>query len=258
MPSLKIWVNDRPLEAIVLICIIALVWSAIERMRTPGTNRHLLVANWSAVTALSLSLQPVYQFIDPLLGGVNITNLLAHLAVCFAGFSVTFSLARTAASFFKEQSPGVARPMWLVVSALGLVLTFILMGAYQGTNRGLVGYSDSYLAYTTYQCLTLSGLFIGAPYLLPRLLQMASKAGEITLKLQLRIFFASYISAILAAIFFVLTPISEAIINLREACIYTTFLLLTVAFMVAAKERKKSISSKDKQQLKGYQRHYQA
>lgn len=258
MPSLKIWVNDRPLEAVVIFCIIALVWSAVERMRTPGTNRHLLVANWSVIIALLLSLQPVYQFIDLLLGGMNITNLLAHLAVCFAGFAVTFSLARTAACFFKEQSPGVARPLWLVISALGLVLTFISMGAYHGTNRGLVGYSDSYVAYTAYQCFTLSGLFIGAPYLLPRLLQMANKAEELTLKLQLRIFFASYISAILAATFFVLTPFSEAVVNLREVCIYTTFLLLTVAFIVAAKERKKSISSEGTQRPIGCQKRYQA
>lgn len=239
------WDDFRPFEAVVISVIALLALSAIERTRTLKlkTNKHLLVANWSVVIALILSLKPVYEALDPLLGGHNFTNLLQRALIAYAGYAVTYSLAEMARRVFKEEKKPVCMcRTWLFISLAGTVIAFIWMGAADHTSRGLEGYAGHYLAYTFYQCSTLIGLLAGSRYLVPRLWKITQMSDDIRVKVQLRIFIASYFGAAASALLFVLTPISPVVVGLREFFIYGTFTALAAGFMMVNRERRSLIA----------------
>lgn len=238
------WGSFRPIEAVVISVMLLLALSAVERSRTSRTNKYLLTANWSVVIALFLSLKPIYEMADPLIGGHNFTNLLQRALVAYAGFAVTYSLAQMTRKIFKEEErPLCMSRVWLVLSLVGIAASFVAMGAAESTSRGLAGYSGHYIAFTLYQCSTLIGLLAGSHYLVPRLWRIAGDSDDAKLKMELRIFVASYLSAAMAALLFVLSPVSPVVVGFREFFIYLTFASLAVGFMLINRERR-SLSAK--------------
>ncbi|WP_237189249.1 hypothetical protein [Rothia nasimurium] len=240
------WGDFGVIDAVVIAVIALLALSAVERTRSlkVKTNKQLLTANWAVVVALFLSLEPVYERLDPLLGGHNFTNLFQRALIAYAGYAVTYSLAEMARRVLKEkEKPACMCRNWFYLSIAGTVIAFIWMGAAAHTSRGLEGYAGEYLAYTLYQVSTLFGLLVGARYLIPRLWRIAQGTTDLRTKLQLRIFIASYFGAGAAALFFALSPISPVMIGLREFFIYATFASLAVGFMLVNRERRSLIAA---------------
>lgn len=231
------WDSFSPLDLVVLAVTLLLAASAIARSRTPGTNRMLLAANWAVVISLSISLTPVYSTIDPMLGGHNYINILQRLFVAYAGYAVTYSLAQTAMKVLREEKrPFCMSKLWIAISAAGIGIAFVGMEAARFSSRGLNAYAHDYVFFTLYQCSTLAGLLAGTVYLLPRLKTIISSTDSAPMKMQLRIFLLSYITASATAILFVLTPLSPLIVPLREGLIYFTFASLAAGFMIINKE----------------------
>lgn len=235
------WGSFRPFEIVVIAVIGLLAVSAIERTRSIklNTNRRLLTANWFVVIALTLSLKPIYEAVDPLLGGHNYTNLIQRSLIAYAGYAVTYSLAEMARKIFQEErSPSCMHRKWFLFSLAGTLIAFVWMGASAHTSRGLDGYASEYFAYTLYQCSTLIALLAGSRYLLPRLWRIAQDSSDARLRIQIRTFLASYLCAIGTVLFYLLTPISPLVIGVREVFVYATVITLAAGFMMVNREKR--------------------
>lgn len=235
------WLSQRPYDLVVILVILLLLTSAYGRSGAEKTNKALLLANWLVVALLTLSLMPVYMFLDPLLGGHNIVNLLQRIALSIAGLSVTISLTqsvRTVSTYKKDKRPLCSYWNWVWVCVAGLITSFFGMGAQHATSRGLVGYDNHLIAYPAYQAFSLLGLLIGIPYLAPRLWEISKTAKKKRIRIQMRLFLISYALAPMVVLLFILSPLGMVFIGLREIFIYTILLTLTAAFMLAVRERK--------------------
>ncbi|MFJ3032670.1 hypothetical protein ACIP5Z_11370 [Rothia terrae] len=239
MPLWSTWLEQRPYDLVVVFVIVLLVVSAYGRTGQQKTSKILLASNWAVISLLVLSLQPIYMFVDPLLGGRNFVNLLQRIALNAAGFGVTVSLTRMTRAYFQEEiKPLCAHWIWLPISVIGLGVSFVLMGANYGTSRGLDDYSSHLIAYPAYQFFSLLGLMIGVPYLVPRLYKIVKTTTLQKRRLQTSLFLVSYALSPLAILCYLLTPVSGVFLATREFCVYATFIALTTAFMLAMQDRK--------------------
>lgn len=243
------WLSQRPYDLVVILVILLLLTSAYGRSGAKKTNKALLLANWLVVTLLTLSLMPIYMFLDPLLGGHNLVNLLQRIALSIAGLSVTISLTQsvgTVSTYKSDKRPLCSYWSWAWVCVAGLIASFFGMGAQHATSRGLVGYDNHLIAYPAYQTFSLLGLLIGIPYLVPRLLEIGKIAKKKRIRIQMRLFLISYLLTPMVVILYIVSPLGMVFIGLREVCIYTIFLTLTVAFMLAVRERKSLSATTDR------------
>lgn len=234
MPLWSTWLKERPYDLIVVAFIITLLISAISRTIKEKTNKSLLWANWLMIFVLVLSLQPIYNAIDPLLGGHNIVNLAQRIATGLAGVAVTKSLAQMCMAYLQEtKKPLCTHWIWNLVIIAGSVIAFIAMGANHQSSRGLDYYSHQSLTYTSYQLFTFLGLIMGIPYLVPRLTLIFKRTTTTLRKAQTALFIASYMLSPVAIIFYALTPLGNYIIPLREIIVYAVPITLTAALMLA-------------------------
>lgn len=214
-----------------------LLISAISRATREKTNRSLLWANWLIACVLVLSLQPIYNTIDPLLGGHNIVNLAQRIATGLAGVAVTKSLVQMSMSYLHEtKKPFCSHWAWNLIIIAGSITAFIAMGASHQSSRGLDHYSHQTIAYSAYQLFTFLGLIMGIPYLVPRLGTIFKRTTSNLRKTQTALFITSYILSPVAIIFYALTPLGTHIIPIRETIVFAVPITLTAAFMLAIKK----------------------
>ncbi|UYB36246.1 hypothetical protein N9A08_00645 [Arthrobacter koreensis] len=107
-----------------------------------GRNRSIFFCMVLIAVSTGLSLPLIYEFVDPLLGGFNLANLLLRYSLY--GVFVILGL-RGAAAFGAEWARRlIVGPVGLVVLGLTVVLTaaFFLASDIPVTSTGLLDYND--------------------------------------------------------------------------------------------------------------------
>lgn len=118
---------------------------SIPRFRAAlcGRNMRMSVAAFLLLTGLALAIEPIYNAVDPLLGGRNIANAISHAFVFSPAF---YALGTQVLASVRTQRrlQLLAGPvgMWVaVVGTIGTVGAFWLMDT-PHTSQGLADYQD--------------------------------------------------------------------------------------------------------------------
>lgn len=129
--------------AIVVFVLCAAVSVPRFRAARHGRNVRMSVAASLLLTGLALAIEPVYNAVDPLLGGRNITNAISH-ALVFSPAFYALGAQVLASVRTKRRLRLLAGPvgMWVAaVGTIGTVGTFWLMDTPR-TSQGLADYQD--------------------------------------------------------------------------------------------------------------------
>lgn len=231
------WLSLSASHYAALALIAVLGYSAIQRMRTFSHNRALFWANVIVPITLFTSLPPIYYWLDPLLGNLNIVNLLAHIGVIVAGWLASRALGQVGAAFRGENfTTRWFSPVWLLLIVLVLIGCFVQLGLGNST-RGLDNKSDSFL-YGVYHGVTYLGFAFAAPYVLPRLKQLVQAARVIRHKVQFGLFYIGYFTASIAAVLCLISPFASQVHGVREIFVYSTGFVVTLAFVMVTLDKK--------------------
>lgn len=107
-----------------------------------GRNVNMFTAHALITMCVLLTVNPVYYTVDQWLGGVNIANLISHLAFplifLFGGLQITRALVRKDLSWMVAGPPGL---IFVSITLLSIVATFLAAGT-MPASMGLNEYRD--------------------------------------------------------------------------------------------------------------------
>ena len=221
--------------AIVLIGV--LIYSAIQRIRTASQNRELFWANVIVPLTLISSLPPIYYFLDSLFGSFNLVNLIAHIAIVFAGWFVSTALGKMGCAYRREdfRTPWFS-PVWLCLICLVTIIAFVQINMGH-SDRGLDSESRNPF-YGIYHAVTYLGFVWGLPHVAPRLQGLIVAAHTVRSKVEFSLFYTGYFTAAAALILQLVTPWASELQGVREFFIYTTGFCVTLAFVLITLDKK--------------------
>lgn len=128
------------------VLVLGIILTILTLTRAPaviaGRNVRMFVAHALITACVLLTVRPIYLWVDEMLGGWNIANLISHLffplIFVFGGLQVARGLDRSDLAYKVAGPPGL---MIAGASMLGILCTFIAAGP-MPTSMGLDDYRD--------------------------------------------------------------------------------------------------------------------
>lgn len=217
-----------------ILMAVVLAANAIWRIRRCQLNSiGLLRANIAMAVVMVLSVSPVFNMLDPLLGGRSILNCVSHIFMIYVGWQIAGSMAQFLQPFdgLKAQ-PALIRAWVPVLASVGTVGSFILLNP--TSSRGLDAY-DHHPAFVTYWAFTLLPLVLSAFHLLPRMVRLAPmvvRAKKLT-AISMSLLWLSLVGVLLSVLLYALTALDQSLWSVRETAVTLTALSFAVGFLMA-------------------------
>lgn len=231
------WLSERPYDLVVIVILVGLLGCIVQRVCRGIANVDIFLAHVFVAFGLTCSLYPVYNYLDPLLGGHNILNLFERLGIGVSMWLVTRALSTIFSSLLREEkAPHCGSRGWLLVIVLGLIGSFIGMDA-QWSSRGLDSYASHNPFYLLYQFFTILGFLAGAPYLVPRLWARYKRSVSRYLRWQSAAFIVGYVGSVISMVLYLLAWVSPVFVPSREIAVYVSIVAFIVAFFMVIKEK---------------------
>lgn len=219
--------------AAILMAVI-LAANAIWRIRRCQLNSSgLLRANIAMAVVMVLSVSPVYNVLDPLMGGRSFLNCVSHLFMIYVGWQIADSMAQFLQPFDRlSTQPALIRAWVPALASVGTVGSYILLNP--TSSRGLDAY-DHHPAFVTYWVFTLLPLVLGAFHLLPRMVRLAPMVFKVKAftAISMSLLWLSLVGVLISVLLYALTALEQSLWGIREAVVTLTALSFAVGFLMA-------------------------
>lgn len=165
-----------------------------------GKGRRIFAVLVLFTIAVSLSVEPIYLYVDGLLGGVNVANLIVRLSL----YAIVFLLGVRCAAAFRSQRARwlIEGPLGITALAIAVISTVVLFTVteHPHSSTGLAAYAHEATIICYHHIGRLYPAYVAACLLIPTLTEARNPASRRLHRLASGLLFTGFLMVLLFAL----------------------------------------------------------